>query len=309
MITKENYESYFIDYLEGLLPEALQEELDDFLFRHPDLREQMEGIEQVRLTPPLLKWEKKSALKQENRNGRMDYYAIAVSENVLTEDERKRVEKEMGEEKFREVAAVYSRLKMIPDLSIRYPEKRNLYRWSGWLYGVVRYGGVAALVLILFGIIFYWMGEDKAGESHSSPIVARLESKEIAHKAPAIPAILKDSSLAKPEATVPVRYLQKRTPPSVDKPIQTVQRIVAMSTIPADGDIAIGREIILIPKADLQAMKPGITFDQIAERDKKDYALTSDLKIEDNFLSNLIRAGKDWKEHFKNKDRKEYVLW
>lgn len=65
-----------------------------------------------------------------------------------------------------------------------------------------------------------------------------------------------------------------------------------MSTIPADGDIAIGREIILIPKADLQAMKPGITFDQIAERDKKDYALTSDLKIEDNFLSNLIRAGK-----------------
>ena len=44
MITKENYESYFIDYLEGLLPEALQEELDDFLFRHPDLREQMEGI-------------------------------------------------------------------------------------------------------------------------------------------------------------------------------------------------------------------------------------------------------------------------
>lgn len=80
---------------------------------------------------------------------------------------------------FVEVAAVYSRLKMIPDLSIRYPEKRNLYRWSGWLYGVVRYGGVAALVLILFGIIFYWMGEDKAGESHSSPIVARLESKEI----------------------------------------------------------------------------------------------------------------------------------
>ena len=82
-----------------------------------------------------------------------------------------------------------------------------------------------------------------------------------------------------------------------------------MSTIPADGDIAIGREIILIPKADLQAMKPGITFDQIAEQDKKDYALTSDLKIEDNFLSNLIRAGKDWKERFKNKDRKEYVLW
>lgn len=315
MITKENYKSYFIDYMEGVLPEALRKELEAFWLRYPDLLERTEEMVQVKLIPPPLSFEGKSALKQKNQDGRMDYYAIAASENVLTEDERKRVTEEMNEERFREVVSVYSRLKMLPDLSVRYPEKKNLYRWSGWLYGMVRYGSIAALLLILFGIMFYWIGEDKTGENLSSPVIARLESREITSKTPVVPSIFKeevdvpDSSSVKSEATVSVRHLKKRTSVSVERPLQTAQRIEVMSIIPADRQIAIGQEIILVPQVDLQIMKREIASDQLAEQDKKYYTLIPDLKIADSFLSNLIQAGRDWKERLKNKERKEYVLW
>ena len=44
MITRENYEVYFIDYMDGNLSERERAEVEAFLLVHPDLQEQLDGM-------------------------------------------------------------------------------------------------------------------------------------------------------------------------------------------------------------------------------------------------------------------------
>ena len=44
MITRENYEIYFIDYMDGNLSERERAEVEAFLLVHPDLQEQLDGM-------------------------------------------------------------------------------------------------------------------------------------------------------------------------------------------------------------------------------------------------------------------------
>ena len=52
MITRENYEIYFIDYMDGNLSERERAEVEAFLLVHPDLQEQLDGMGEVRLEFP-----------------------------------------------------------------------------------------------------------------------------------------------------------------------------------------------------------------------------------------------------------------
>ena len=47
MITRENYEIYFIDYMDGNLSERERAEVEAFLLVHPDLQEQLDGRGEV----------------------------------------------------------------------------------------------------------------------------------------------------------------------------------------------------------------------------------------------------------------------
>ena len=48
-ITRDNYESFFIDYIEGNLPENMIDQFLDFLNQNPDLKEELHLFEEVNL--------------------------------------------------------------------------------------------------------------------------------------------------------------------------------------------------------------------------------------------------------------------
>ena len=60
MINRENYETYFIDYLDGQLPVEQIDDLIEFLRSNPDLAEELKGLDSVKLIPaekPNHKWD------------------------------------------------------------------------------------------------------------------------------------------------------------------------------------------------------------------------------------------------------------
>lgn len=63
-IDKNNYEALLIDYLDGTLNAAQEAALWLFLQEHPALREEFEGLADVKLTPPAQTFEAKNALRQ-----------------------------------------------------------------------------------------------------------------------------------------------------------------------------------------------------------------------------------------------------
>lgn len=82
MITRDNYEIYFMDYMDGVLPDEYEAELRAFLLVHSDLRELLEGMNEVRLQPGGDVFEKKRELKQQVNEKEMVYHAIAEAEGV-----------------------------------------------------------------------------------------------------------------------------------------------------------------------------------------------------------------------------------
>jgi hypothetical protein len=50
-ISRENYEIFFIDYFDGNLSDAQIADFEDFLLLNPDLREELEGLEKIKLEP------------------------------------------------------------------------------------------------------------------------------------------------------------------------------------------------------------------------------------------------------------------
>ena len=88
MITRESYEIYFMDYMDGNLAERERAEVEAFLLVHPDLREQLDGMSEVRLKVSTEVFRKKEQIKQMVREREMEYYAIATTEGIITDEER-----------------------------------------------------------------------------------------------------------------------------------------------------------------------------------------------------------------------------
>ena len=68
MLTRSNYEIYFLDYHEGNLTESQRRELVLFLEQHPDLKEEFDSFVNVVLEPDTLTSfaNKESLKKKEN---------------------------------------------------------------------------------------------------------------------------------------------------------------------------------------------------------------------------------------------------
>lgn len=91
MITTENYEIYYLDYLDGNLSKKLSDELQSFLLKHPDL---VLDDSECRILDEKITFEHKEDLKVWNENetialNNVERFAIASHEQLLTPKKQK----------------------------------------------------------------------------------------------------------------------------------------------------------------------------------------------------------------------------
>ena len=94
-INRNNYEIWFIDYADGKLSAEDKKELFQFLQTHPDLKEEFESFENVKLETDNTVFENKEALKKSSliiTEKNHDKYFIAYHENILSSADKKAVE-------------------------------------------------------------------------------------------------------------------------------------------------------------------------------------------------------------------------
>ena len=83
-ISKNNYESFFIDYLDGNLSDSQIREIEAFLMNHDDLREEFEGLEKILLKPDNIKYDLLEFLIKQKRQGKkIAAYGAAAKGNTL----------------------------------------------------------------------------------------------------------------------------------------------------------------------------------------------------------------------------------
>jgi hypothetical protein len=132
-INRNNYESFFIDYLEGNLNEKLVDDFIEFLQQNPDLKEELSLFETVSIGQEEVTFNKKELLFKEKYDAENEFNqaAIASVEGEISASEKTEFENYLSAhpEKQKE-AELFSLTKLQPDQSIVFGWKNKLYRRS-----------------------------------------------------------------------------------------------------------------------------------------------------------------------------------
>lgn len=152
-IHQHNYEAYFLDFLEGNLSKAQEEELHLFLEKHPDLKVELDEMKLFYLEEDeecsfnksmLIRNEETTLLQQE-------HLCIAAAERVLTEGEKLQLENQLkADSNLINELAIFQKTKLkAPE--IVYPKKEKLKKRVLPLFSWKSYvSAAAAAALAIF---------------------------------------------------------------------------------------------------------------------------------------------------------------
>jgi len=155
MITRDNYESYFVDYLEGNLPEDQIDQFLDFLNQNPDLKEELHLFEEVVLPEESVVFQDKQQLRksQTDEMQLQENKVIAYLEGDMDMHESRAFEAYLNQHpELRKEYQQFEKTRLIPDLSIRYGAKNKLYHRSSQTVVLTWVARAAAVVVLLWGI-------------------------------------------------------------------------------------------------------------------------------------------------------------
>jgi len=164
IITRENYQAFFLDYHEGNLTSGQIAELMDFLVENPDLKEEFDEIDLVYLQDPnpdvfSHKDDLKMPLDAAIGGPIGDRHLIAWHEGDLNQEEQKMVLEAISEDSNLERDFnLFGLAKIQPDLTITFKGKSSLKRFVlGFQPGIIRNFAAAAAVLAILSTIYFML--------------------------------------------------------------------------------------------------------------------------------------------------------
>lgn len=192
-INHSNYEIFFLDYLEGRLNQQQIAELRIFLEAHPDLKEEMEGLEPVSLAPDeSVIYNGKEMLKRPmimpvGRINERNYeeFFIAAEENDLSGSEKTNLERFLVKNPLlQNEYDLISKSRIQPDRSIVFPDKASLKKTFIIPFAprLIYYGAaVAATLLLLIGLKFIFV---PSNPNEEDIMLTEIPVKESVHEVP-----------------------------------------------------------------------------------------------------------------------------
>ncbi len=177
-INRDNYEAYFIDYLDGNLDEKLVDDFLEFIQQNPDLKDELTLFQSVSLEPDDIHFNKKEKLYKNkfDLEDNFNHASVASLESDLSNDEKLAFENYLKShpEKRKELQ-LFEKTKLQPDLSIHFDKKNNLYRRSK-VRTMVMWGIRIAAVLIL-AFTFYVLADRYSNNKIAETKVAVIQNK------------------------------------------------------------------------------------------------------------------------------------
>ena len=214
-ITRDNYESFFIDYMDGNLPESLIDQFLDFLNQNPDLKEELHLFEEVKLPQEFVVFQEKKQLHKSlaDENSRLENTVVAYMEGDLDANDNKAFEAYLANNpELKKEYGLFAKTRLIPDSKIIFSKKRKLYRKSGTTI-LMNWVARAAAVLV-----FVW-GINSVIQTLNAPDSQKTKT-ELAH---VTPKVSPTSSAIKPESE---NQIQETANPAKSKPgkVNTIQK-------------------------------------------------------------------------------------
>lgn len=146
IINIDNYEAFWVDYLDGKLKENDEERLFAFLESNPDISANLIDTDDFILPTPDVKYPAKSSLKAEFQ---IENLLIAKIENEInSEDDNFITEKIKTDKKVATAYSAYQKTILVPDTSIVFEGKRYLKKKE--VIPLYKYSAIAAVFAFVF---------------------------------------------------------------------------------------------------------------------------------------------------------------
>ena len=341
-IDLNNYEAYFLDYMEGTLSVEEKHDLFTFLEKHPELRAEMEeDFGAIELQPEELVFENKSSLKVDESKliltpDSVEEHIIASVEGQLTEAHQQQLDTYIRENKLEKTVAYYNATILKPDTSVVYEEKERLKVKTGVVISmplVARVASIAAVGVILISVAMNWNNSVNTTNGASSNVGIMAES---------------DSKIGLPEQRKVIRELESNWLDNQNEQLAEVtepaEKVIIRKQEQKEVDIAplfAQEDLEEAPKDSLRKLMPDefvpkvlkeeLNTDEIANKDKEEpkkenpitpieiYSEQNDVamnsikteepyKILTDAASDLINTDISFSRD-KNLDSKEYVAY
>ena len=171
IITRDNYESFFLDYLEGNLEEAMIDQFLDFLEQNPDLKGELQLFENLRLPEEQVSFSGKKQLYKSAAEEKLksENQTVAYLEGDMDDEERKSFEAFLSshpdvEKEYKLVV----KTRLIPDLTVKYANKHALRRQTATAVLINWVARVAAAVVLVWGVSSVIQDQKQAGSPNVS---------------------------------------------------------------------------------------------------------------------------------------------
>ena len=158
-INRSNYEIYFLDYLDGNLPESQVDDFLDFLKNNPDLNEELKLVSSIKLSVDEPVFQNKEALLKNEMTGSsiFDYQSIAYLEDDLAEDDKTSFLHQITNDNAKgEQFDLFLKTKLQPDYDIIFSNKEKLHKKRVAAVFLLWGSRAAAVVVLLLGIWAIW---------------------------------------------------------------------------------------------------------------------------------------------------------
>jgi len=206
-LTRDNYEIWFLDYLEGSLKQGQMEEVLLFLSLNPDLAEELESFAPALSADKGVIFPGKKTLKKDSYDDPLFFEtaAIAAMEGDLDPEELYSFEKWLAKNQDKqEIIHQFERTRLEPDPSITYPVKAELEKKTTVIAFWLRVASIAAILLL---VVFLFHPTTRKQDSSSlitagtsKPEQSNPVKKDVADAGKVIPVKIKTDNRQKQDA-------------------------------------------------------------------------------------------------------------
>jgi len=184
-INRSNYESFVIDYLDGNLSVEASRYFDKFLEDNPDIREEIQDLNDAILSPEHVEFEAKIQLKKKSVNAVDDInednyeeFFVASAEGDLNSDQNSNLEKFISANyHLAEDFNLYKILKLTPDNEVIFSGKEDLKQKRR--ITPMWYSSVAAAVILIFASLWFFRIQQPEIIREQSIAINKISNKKV----------------------------------------------------------------------------------------------------------------------------------
>ena len=262
VITRDNYEAYFVMYIDDELSAAERKAVENFIQQHPDLEEELVMLQQsvLRADEHIVFEQKERLFKNSatpifvNEHNYQEYFVL-YGDDELTNDEKDKVERFVHQyPKYQAEFELIQQAKLVPDNTLTFPDKTYLYRTEEDDSRIIAFPWwrltAAAIALLVIGSLAWYVSV----QTNNTEVAGQVNSKESAIEKNKHPQVAANDHSASPGKVNDPAVAQAETPVNTDPITDIVQPDQpATQSSPAKKNISKSRNILLASRVPLKS--------------------------------------------------------